>query len=300
MSYKVNNVTVIDNERNISSSGIVTVGAGSTRTIIDGHTGIASVGLGITMDGNPGNIRISGIMTAGGLSVPINVSSFIPANGATNVAVTTSITINFDGLAGLGNTGFIFMRTGSAGGPTFQTIGVDDVILRNFNTLTFEQSSTSGYSTDVVLVMQAGFLKQSNGDFVGINTTGGVSYSFSTKTLGLGDPYEGGVLICQSGGTRHIVAPDSTEVQRDWYNRNDAVTTANANAACGDWFIPDKNYIRNPGWTCRTYWTVANKTWSNSNRQTTDGWYLQRNDGTIIPHYRNRTYAVRAFRTVSY
>ena len=26
MSYKVNNVTVIDNERNISSSGIVTVG----------------------------------------------------------------------------------------------------------------------------------------------------------------------------------------------------------------------------------------------------------------------------------
>ena len=56
-------------------------------------------------------------MTAGGLSVPINVSSFVPANGATNVAVTTSITINFDGLAGLGNTGFIFMRTGSAGGP---------------------------------------------------------------------------------------------------------------------------------------------------------------------------------------
>ena len=89
------------------------------------------------------------------------------------------------------------MRTGS-GRPTFQTIGVDDVILRNFNTLTFEQSSTSGYSTDVVLVMQAGFLKQSNGDFVGINTTGGVPYSFSTKTLGLGDPYEGGVLICQS------------------------------------------------------------------------------------------------------
>ena len=30
----------------------------------------------------------------------------------------------------------------------------------------------------------------------------------------------------------------STEVSRNWYSRNDAVTTAESNAACGDWFVP--------------------------------------------------------------
>lgn len=302
MSYKVNNVTVIDNDRNISSSGIVTVGAGNTRTIIDGHTGIASVGLGITMDGNPGNIRIAGIFTAAGLSVPVNIVSFDPANGATNVAVTTTIVITFDSIAGLGSTGFIHMRNGSAGGTTIESFGVDDVDFQGFKTLTITQraANPNGFSTDVFPVIESGFIIQSDGDFVGLNTTGAVTYSYSTPELQLGDNYEGGIYICGSGGTQWIVAPDSTQVQRSWYSRADAVTTANANAACGDWFVPSCDQLRNPGWVCRTYWSFANKMWTNSSRQNTDGWYIQRSDGVAHPHYRNRTYAVIAFRTVSY
>ena len=69
-----------------------------------------------------------------------------------------------------------------------------------------------------------------------------------------GCPYEGGYLICESGGVRWVVAPSSTQVFRSWYCRNDAVTTAEANAACGDWFIPNASQLQNPGYTCRNNW----------------------------------------------
>jgi hypothetical protein len=39
-----------------------------------------------------------------------------------------------------------------------------------------------------------------------------------------------------------------------WYNRNAAVTNAQANAPCGDWFVPTYQQLQNPGYTCQTYW----------------------------------------------
>ena len=70
----------------------------------------------------------------------------------------------------------------------------------------------------------------------------------------LGDNIEGGYLICKSSGIGWIVAPASTEVRRTWYLRADAVTTAEANDACGDWFIPNASQLQNPGYTCRNNW----------------------------------------------
>ena len=85
---------------------------------------------------------------------------------------------------------------------------------------------------------------------------------------------EGGYVICKSGGTAWIVAPNTTEVSRTWYCRNDAVTTANANAACGDWFVPSCGQLQNPGYTCRTYWDSYSSTgdWSSTEINSTFAW----------------------------
>ena len=70
----------------------------------------------------------------------------------------------------------------------------------------------------------------------------------------LGDNIEGGYLICKAGGTAWIVAPTSTEVKRNWYDRGHAVTTANAEAACGDWFVPNCGQVGAPGYLCDRDW----------------------------------------------
>ena len=70
----------------------------------------------------------------------------------------------------------------------------------------------------------------------------------------LGGAAAGGYIICCNGGTAWVIAPGSTEVSRNWFAREDAITTAEAQAACGDWFIPTCDQGQNPGSTCLTYW----------------------------------------------
>ena len=84
------------------------------------------------------------------------------------------------------------------------------------------------------------------------------TYDFTTVHLALGDAYEGGYLVCCASNTFWIVAPKaSTEVSRI-YARADT-TTAQANTACGDWFVPSKSQLQNQGYTCRTYWDSYTK-----------------------------------------
>ena len=87
MAIKVNNVTAIDDSRNVSAAGIATVGSGNSTITINGLTGIMSVGTGITMQGIPGNISIAGTLTAAGFNIPATIVSFSPAIGATSVSV---------------------------------------------------------------------------------------------------------------------------------------------------------------------------------------------------------------------
>ena len=77
---------------------------------------------------------------------------------------------------------------------------------------------------------------------------------FVIQTASLGDVVLGGFLVYRNGGSAWIVAPSSTEVSRDWYSRDDAATTANANAACGDWFIPNCNQMQTIGAAYKSYW----------------------------------------------
>ena len=117
-----------------------------------------------------------------------------------------------------------------------------------------------------------------------------------------GSAYEGGYVICCSGGTRWIVAPSSTEVSRNWYNRNNAVTTANANAACGDWFVPTRGQLQNPGYTCRTYWDSHSSShyWSSTECSSFSACRVYFPNGYTSVENKSTTYPVRAFRCVTY
>jgi hypothetical protein len=90
--------------------------------------------------------------------------------------------------------------------------------------------------------------------------TGCVNESGTWRKFGFGPPvplgtsYEGGTLIAYISGVSWVAAPAGTEVCRSWTSRSDAVTCAEASAACGDWFIPDRTPLVNPGWQCRVYW----------------------------------------------
>jgi hypothetical protein len=127
--------------------------------------------------------------------------------------------------------------------------------------------------------------------------------SWKPADQSLGGAYEGGYLICCSGGTLWIVAPGSTEVSRNWFARDDAVTTANANAACGDWFVPTFAQLLNPGYTCRTYWDEYSNCWywSSTERDVPGfAWMVNFTNGSNGGGNKPNAYCVRAFRCVTY
>jgi hypothetical protein len=79
---------------------------------------------------------------------------------------------------------------------------------------------------------------------------------YRVQVSSLGDQMiRGGYLICRTGGSvAWIVAPASSEVSRNWYNINDAVTTATNSTSATGWFVPTIGQLQNPGYECRTYW----------------------------------------------
>lgn len=60
-------------------------------------------------------------------------------------------------------------------------------------------------------------------------------------------------IICRSGGIAWTVG--TTSVKRNWYCRNDGITTMQSITGCTGWFIPSYSEILNPGFSCRTYWS---------------------------------------------
>jgi|DEB0MinimDraft_10_1074344.scaffolds.fasta_scaffold08201_2 hypothetical protein len=308
MSVQINGINVIDDDRNFSAAGIVTVGTGNSATIIDGTTGITSVGIGITLEGVPGNISIAGTITAAGFNIPANIVSFSPVNGATGVSaypINTTIDIFFDQAVGIATTGTIQIREGStvANSTLQQTIGVDN-ILATQNGIKIQLNETLGFEVIHHPVIPNGFIKSTSGDFVGLNTTGADTYSFTTSPPVLGVDFEGGYLICRSGGTNWVVAPSSTEACTFWNGRNTAVTNANAYAACGDWFIPSCGQLKNPGVSCKTYWDSYSNTsnyWSNTQVTGNQAWNISMSDSNARADGIGDTQqCVRAFRTVTY
>jgi len=258
MAIKISGTTVIDDSRNLVSVGVATVGSGNSAVILNGITGSLNVGSGITMNGNTGDINISGILTVGQLSVPVSIISFSPAIGATGVSAgDTKIVLTFNQTVGLGTTGFIQLKVGSATTGTLnQTLYPVNTTLSNGGTVLNLNNSAFPNATNTIFpVMSSGFIVSNGTNFAGINTVGSATtYSFITKPLSPGDSFGGGTLICQSGGIRWVAANSNTQVDRSWYARADANTCAQAVTGCTGWFVPSCAQFENPGYVCRTNW----------------------------------------------
>ena len=233
---------------------------------------------------------------------PITVSSFSPSDGATDQSVSANIVITFSENITKGS-GNITIRSGSASGTALQTIDVTSGAVSVSGTqATINPPSDLAFETDQYIVVDAGCFRNSDGDVASgnaiINT-----YNFTTETdiPPLGGAGEGGYLICCSSGNLWIVAPDSTEVRRSWYCRNDAITTANANAACGNWFVPSVSQLQNPGSVCRTYWdSYLSGYWTNIESHGSRACDVYMPTGGDSVGLKTASNYVRAFRCVSY
>ena len=75
MAIQIGGTTVIDNSRNFSNVGIMTVGVGSSIVNIIPNSNF-TIGTGITFNGTGSikNISIAGTFTAAGLSIPLILS----------------------------------------------------------------------------------------------------------------------------------------------------------------------------------------------------------------------------------
>ena len=131
------------------------------------------------------------------------------------------------------------------------------------------------------------------------------------RCCALGCCVEGGNLFAKRGRVAWIVAPATSEVSRCWPLRADAVTTAQAAFACGDWYIPSRNDLFH-GFECNTYWSAAktaNAYWSNTEYSFGPGPPATSGNAWMIIFYKggcltrvkaNHTCCVRAFRKVYY
>jgi hypothetical protein len=155
-------------------------------------------------------------------------------------------------------------------------------------------------STNVFVVVDAGAFTAIN---IGTGNAIINTYSFTTESVPpLGCAYEGGFLICCASPTRWVVAPNTSEVGRTWYLRNDANTTAQSVSGCTGWFVPTRPQLQNPGYTCRTFWDSFSSAiyWSSTEINATHACDVSFNGGNAFNDEKTRTFCVRAFRCVTY
>jgi hypothetical protein len=174
--------------------------------------------------------------------------------------------------------------------------------------LTVDPTSNFGFNSSFYVTMSSGFVVANGSNFAGINTVGTAqTYFFTSKSLDLGDSFGGGFLICQSGGTRWVVAPSSAEVSRVWNTRTDANTRSQVVSGCTGWFVPSISQLQNPGYVCRTYWdSYANSPsdeeyWSNTETNPLCAQALSLRTGNLFTGFiKAYAHCVRSFRCVSY
>jgi hypothetical protein len=138
------------------------------------------------------------------------------------------------------------------------------------------------------------------------NATGSASASATlTVTIpALGSSFQGGTLICRSGGVNWIVGPYETSVS--WNSLPSVVDNTTTITGCSGWFIPSCGQLQNPGYTCRTYWSMKVGPylgyWSSTGSpfQGQCAYALQTSSGLMASRHKPQTCCVRAFRCVTY
>ena len=235
-------------------------------------------------------------------TVSFVLSSINPANAATNIGVGTNVTLAFTSPPERG-TGTITLRSGSTSGSVIETFNVStsSSITVSGNDFIINPTSNLGFSTSIHTIIPSTAIV----GYVGLNTTGADTHSFTTVALNLGDSYEGGFLICKASPLRWVVSPRSAEVSRTWYSRNDANTTAQSVSGCTGWFVPTSAQLQNPGYCCRSFWGPSpcyssDTYWSSTDVNAIHAHRVFFFNGNYDPDSKAGSFCVRAFRCVTY
>ena len=238
-------------------------------------------------------------------TVSFAFSSISPVNAATNVAISTNIALTFTSPPTRG-TGTITLRSGSTSGSVIETFDASSSgrISVSGNNWILDPTSDLGFSTSIHTIIPSTAIV----GYVGLNTAGADTHSFTTDSPPLGSSYEGGFLICKASPLRWVVSPRSAEVSRTWYLRNDANTTAQSVSGCTGWFVPTLSQLQNPGYCCRSFWGPSpcyssTRTWSSTEGNSdTMGCFVDFSNGNSYERNHNKTspHCVRAFRCVTY
>jgi len=284
MAISIGGTVVIDDSRNIVNANDIRVGV-------------------VTITGSTGNIETPGTITGAGYSVSGVGFTAFPGAGTTNVSLTPTIILSFPTSVTRG-TGTVTLRSDSAGGTILRSYDAatapEIVVLNNTWAVSVAATTPLTNGKQIFPVIPSTAIT----GFVGLNTTGSDSYSFTTRTIGaLGDAAEGGFLICKAGGTAWIVSPFSAEVSRTWYARDDANIRAQTVSGCTGWFVPTCGQLQNPGYTCRTHWDSFSslaRYWSSTEGNATCAWYVFFDNGAAGTYNKATTQCVRAFRCVTY
>jgi hypothetical protein len=230
------------------------------------------------------------------------LNSITPANSSTGISRSTNITLAFTSPPSRG-TGTITLRSGSSTGTILESFDAASSgrISISGNNWILDPSSNIAYSTNVWLVIPSTAIA----NYAGLNVAGASSHNFTTEPAPvLGSSFEGGNLICTASAVHWIVAPLSAQVVRTWANRAEGNTRAQEVSGCTGWFVPTCAQLQNPGYVCRTYWdsypSAGGHVWSNTERNSTDAYYLNVPDGAICSHGKAPNDQVRSFRCVTY
>ena len=243
-----------------------------------------------------------GIDTYSFTAINVALLSITPANGATNVGLDTNITLAFSSPPTRG-TGTIQLRSGSTSGSvieSFDAASSGRISISGSNYI-IDPTSNLGFSTSIHTIIPSTAI----GGYVGLNTTGADTHSFTTVAPNLGDSYEGGFLICKASPVRWVVSPYSAEVSRTWHLRNDANTTAQSVSGCTGWFVPTATQLQNPGFLCRSFWGPSpcyssTSYWSSTELNAPFACRVLFNNGNASYDGKTYTFCVRAFRCVTY
>jgi hypothetical protein len=266
MAFKISGNTVIDDNRQVVLVGIATIGSGSSAVTFT-DSGNTTVGSGITINVDSGDVSIGGTIFIGNFSVSPVIINYSPGIGSTSISSTTDITLTF-------NNGIEFV----SGATTSLTIGLT----------TTAGAATYTYSTDspnVSINRNVLTITQPPTGYFGGIPEGLYDFQIDpTPVEGL--LYEGGYVICVDAGSRcaWLIAPPSAELGRDWFGRTDANTCAETVTGYSGWFIASSTQWQNPGYSCRTNWPFNPGTyWTNTQlpSQGTEAYYINMSTGTL-------------------
>ena len=283
----------------VASSGRLTF---STNTLTIDPT--SNLGVGVThfvVVPNNAVAGYTGIDTYSFTTLSFSFLSITPTNGATNIGISTNVTLSFSSPPTRG-TGTIQLRSGSTSGSVIESFDAvsSGRISISGNNYIIDPTSNLGFSTSIHTIIPSTAIP----GYVGLNTTGADTHSFTTLALNLGESYEGGFVICKASPVRWVVSPYSAEVSRTWHLRNDANTTAQSVSGCTGWFVPSMSRLQNPGYLCRSFWGPSPCYSSASYWSYTAGdvhaCRLTFSSGTGALVTKTNTYCVRAFRCVTY